>query len=432
MRHLSSSASESTSPQTINHPELSPGATRTLVFLAVFLAGSLLSWSAQLLFRGSGLAEYFIDGAGFSDLYTPMSKTTDNAYFAPHYSNYPPLINLLYTIAKRLLPQTTWTQGWPSPEDSLGGQLTLILFIIVSAVGAYSLVKNRLSDSQADVPSGLIACCMVLSGPMLYAIARGNVVTIALLLSGVFVFGHQSDRRLTRELSYLCLALAGAIKIYPLVFGALLLERRDWQGVAKTALYTAVLMLLPFAVYGGVPAAIAFLQNLFMRNGSYFLSHAVGFRGSLQILLGGITGDLVTIPPIALPLAILALIALFFLSRRLWVKTFALCMALIWIPNGSYLYNIAFLILPLTLFLEECDIPADRWGDKLRSALFGLMLTPWFLPGMSAFNESVAADGMGSVSWGMFVVNAAAIFLVASVAVSVVMELHPEGPQESL
>lgn len=429
MRHLSLSASESTFRRSSRSAEPSAQVDKALVFLVVFLVGSLLSWGSQVLFRGTGLADYFIDGAGFSDLYTPMAKTLDNAYFSPHYSNYPPLINLLYLVAKRLLPQTTWTQGWPSPESSLGGQLLLVLFIVVSALGTYSLVRSRLSRSKTGVPSGLDAACMVLSGPMLYAFARGNVITLALILSGVFVFGHGSDKRLTREVSYACLALAGAIKIYPLVFGALLLVERDWRGVVKTAIYTAALMLLPFAIYGGMPAAIAFLQNLFMRNGSYFLSHAVGLRGALQIILGGATGELVSIPFIVLLIAVLSLIAAFLLSQRPWVKVFALCMLLIWIPNGSYLYNISFLVIPLALYLEEDSGHVARWGDIARSVLFALVLVPWFLPAMSTFNASVGANGMGSVSWGMFVVNALVLCLVISVVVSVIVELHSGGDQ---
>ena len=63
---------------------------------------------------------------------------------------------------------------------------------------------------------------------MLFMIDRANVLCLVVALSALFVAGYRSENALIRHLSYVCLGLAAAIKLYPVVLGLLVLREKKW------------------------------------------------------------------------------------------------------------------------------------------------------------------------------------------------------------
>jgi hypothetical protein len=107
----------------------------------------------------------------------------------------------------------------------------------------------------------LVACA--LDGSVLYAFGRANVILLAFLFVLFFFWLKDSPNKLLRELSYLALGCASAIKVYPAMFALIFIRERRFLDLLRTALYSAVLVFVPFLfVQGGFSNIPVFMENL--------------------------------------------------------------------------------------------------------------------------------------------------------------------------
>lgn len=104
-------------------------------------------------------------------------------------------------------------------------------------------------------------------GPSLFEFIRGNNTLLLFVLAMLFFYLHQSDKRWKKELSYVCLAGAICMKIYPALIMVYLIYREEkleklWA-VLKTLAYALFLTFVPFVLVEGGFSNIAALWNNF-------------------------------------------------------------------------------------------------------------------------------------------------------------------------
>ena len=122
--------------------------------------------------------------------------------------------------------------------------IAIVLFFLV-CITAIVLLASKLGRF-GPIPSlklSLIICC---SSPFVYAIMRGNTIYFALIFVLLFLLYYDSDKPVLREIAYISLAIAGAIKIYPLFFGVFLLKKKRFFPVARVAVYFTILFFISF------------------------------------------------------------------------------------------------------------------------------------------------------------------------------------------
>ena len=268
----------------------------------------------------------------------------------------------------------------------------------------------------------------------LTAIERGNVVNLTAFFVMAFLFMYRSDRRILRELSYVCLAIAAGFRVYPAVYGILLIFDRDLPGAAKSVLYGIAAVILPTFALGGIGVLPEFIHQLIAFNtGSeiyayYFgmkniVYHAAGYivqsaylvrqmyasreavtvstaqeARELQLLaaegsnihaapglctvqdipfLGdGVMptgGVLDIISKILLVTACIILLAAFCTHDRLWLKTLDVTIAMVLVQTQSYDYVLVFFAPALVLMLLE-EERADYENILCILVLFSLTL----------------------------------------------------------
>ena len=244
--------------------------------------------------------------------------------------------------------------------------ISLILFSIFIFIGMGILLYRLLRVERKK--KMVLVLVMLISSPMVFALSRGNIVFLALLFTLVFVNFYRHENRVWRELALIALAAAGAIKIYPLFFGLLLLrEKRLWES-CRVAIYFFVLFLLPFCVFesglGNVPV---FIQNLLTfvgeRNESFGVTN-VGLFGllnnvyqSITMLLGtrrAFSGTLYLI--LAVVVFSAAIISGLFLEKEcdVWMLIAGTIIA---VPTISYFYAMIFLLIPFCSFVSCLEKP---------------------------------------------------------------------------
>ena len=108
-------------------------------------------------------------------------------------------------------------------------------------------MKSRtVSKKEAFVFCGI----MLTSFPLLFCIDRGNSMLFAVAFTALFLALYDEDDKKYRYLAYVSLGIATAIKMYPGVFGILILRRaleeKDYKELILCVIICAVMLLLPF------------------------------------------------------------------------------------------------------------------------------------------------------------------------------------------
>lgn len=235
------------------------------------------------------------------------------------------------------------------------------------------------------------ALLLSLSGIVFWSLERGNCIIYAFLFSFLFVFLYSLGDRKSANLAYFCLALAASIKLYPAIFGVVLLEKRDWKGAMVcfaefVGLYVVAFFCCgySFRYFGG-----NFFNVLAWGEGKQLSAYSYSLKN--LILIGDAIVRKLSILPFALNTRLLIRLAqivcmllclwVYHDTRRYWEKLFCLSLLCIYIPSISYQYALLFLIIPLVYFLNEKDVgPFDGFYDVAFAVFVSLLVIPVQFP----------------------------------------------------
>lgn len=209
---------------------------------------------------------------------------------------------------------------------------------------------------------------VIFSNLFAFAISRGTNVFQTLVFVLFFLDFYKSDRAWLRELAYLSLAIAGALKLYPLLFGALLLRDKRFFASVRVAVYFAGLFLLPFLLYeGGMENLFRYLDNLATftedegRMGELLNLSVSSLWYRLFALFGGeLTAACTVLGAVTTVLTLLAAAYVGIWGRSPFSRLIAICCGMTLVPPVSYCYLVMFLVIPLSALLDE-------WGATERS-----------------------------------------------------------------
>lgn len=287
---------------------------------------------------------------------------------------YPPLTYLFYRYCGQFL---SGIEGSSLEMRSL--QTGLIAIFALTAILCWllwrAIRKASIPKLQHILPPLLLFCSL----PFLYAFERGNSIVLAVLFLFLYIRWYDADHPALRELALLCLAVAAAIKIYPAVWGLLLIRDKRWKEAARCILYGLLVILVPFVFFEGADSFVALLHNVLTASGS-MNSRGIGFRLDLlnvsvlfQSLFGGRLREY--FPPLFAVFGLM-LAFVFFTAKKRWMVYAALAAGLILFPNFSFTYVLIYMTIPLITFLNQSE--DNDWQDCLYALLFAgmFMLVP--------------------------------------------------------
>ncbi|MDY2913250.1 MAG: glycosyltransferase family 87 protein [Candidatus Enteromonas sp.] len=157
--------------------------------------------------------------------------------------------------------------------ESLPGFLASYLPYVVLSVGIILFLIAYFSRLKGWNLFYLLVGSL-LHGSVIYTFARGNTIFIA-FIGVILFFGFYNDHRpWAREIGYLGLALAIAIKAYPVLLAMVFFRERRFFPLVRTALYTVALAFLPFLlVPGGFSNVALLLHNMSAFSGDNMRMH---------------------------------------------------------------------------------------------------------------------------------------------------------------
>lgn len=176
------------------------------------------------------------------------------------------------------------------------------------------------------------------------------MLTIACLLG--FLCYHNDSSRAKRHLGFLLLAIAANIKIYPAVFGLLLVSNRRWRDCIICFIYGLVLFFIPMQHYGGLSNISVLIDNIVNTTGGFNIR--LGTRVDMGCLFAflsakGVLNSLFSPLQGKMLLWGTGLLLLCYTCMDTeWKRILCLTIICTFIPGFSYMYNLLYLI-PLFL-----------------------------------------------------------------------------------
>ena len=284
---------------------------------------------------------------------------------------YPPLVVLFYKFCSMFFNIGSMKAS-EVRETSLG-MIIFVCFTIVSYILFAKLIYKYKNGSFAN--KSLFAFFTLFSFPMIYLIERGNIIVLVLPLLLYFVNEYDSDVKYKRHLAYICLAISVAIKIYPVFFGLLLLKKKKkFKNILLCIFYGAVFFFVPFIFVGGFSQLGVLIHNI-LYTSSMFGSKGFGFKVSISntfSLFGHVFNHVRLFETAGTMFLIITVLAgLFLILFNKWNEDWkiyaVISLIIILVPGFSYIYSVAYMIIPLLFFLNKKEI---KWIDYIYSLLF--------------------------------------------------------------
>lgn len=320
----------------------------------------------------------------FMDLFNPMYTMQSGTISLQNFYNentggYPPVARLLLWVIGNFVSKSSLIFGAiTSRRESL---LLVVLLVLVFFVLLYqTLSKENRKGSK------ILFLIIAFSSPMLFAIERGNIVLISFLLGVYFVAEYRSKSPLKKHTALISLALAASIKIYPAIYGLVLLTKKRIRDAFTALFYGLVVFLLPFLFTGGFTSFIGFIGSLggFVSEKQsytkYWLLNYTNVIAEIGELLGGmvLSGSAIKISMLVV-MALLVLCGIF--NATLWKKLLAVSLVLVLLTSANAYYAAIFYAIPLvSVFYEQ---QKSSLLDKLMVLCMTLTLwPPHFLAGV--------------------------------------------------
>ncbi len=259
--------------------------------------------------------------------------------------------------------------------------VALILFFILCLGSILLLLMLIYKPRQQSAWKLCVA--LTCSAPFIYAIMRGNTIYFALIFVLLFLLLYEHPHPVAREIAYICLALAGAIKIYPLFFGVFLLKKKRIFPSVRVGIYFTVIFFVSFGLFAdGIGD---FFNNLggFMTGNDRLLSlrnvSATSLLYKLFYLISPSVADSLFFTVfnwICLGVIFLVSTPLAIVTKSNFSRSMIVSAVILLVPSVTYFYVLIFLVIPLMDFLFH----SEEFSPKKRRVYEILFLCLFFAP----------------------------------------------------
>ncbi len=388
----------------------SPKQNRILnIFFYTIFGATFVSLLGALLYYVVAYATLTSGGHGFdwllgifSDFVFIMNVSLEESPYLVEDSSYPPVaIAVLYPFA--LICKGAFAKYADSilTVDELTSAMVLhvefwiaivLFFLICSAAVILAVIyKFRLPPIQSIKTGIIILCC----APFVYAVMRGNTIYFAMIFLLLFLLLYESDSAVLREIGYICLAISGLIKIYPLFFGVFLLCRKKIWASVRVGIYTVCGFIISFMLFKrGISDFEHFWDNLEGFSGNEIRLDA-GNNMSLTALIYKIFGLFSDDPESLVAYAAVNAVCILLLfgigtvfaivAKSNFSRYIIATSIVVLIPSISYFYVLIFAILPFMEFIRNYDSFSPK-RQRMYCGLFmfllftPLIMTQFFVP----------------------------------------------------
>lgn len=270
------------------------------------------------------------------------------------FANYPPLGYLIlypFALLARLSGEIS--------SSNLSGIISMILFVALTYIPAILLTYKALPFDKKGKVLGTVAIfiCYV----AFFEFERLNINILVLDFCLLFYCFYDSDNKFLRHISVFSLAVAGAIKLYPLFLALIYIKDKRYKDFVFCGIYFVLLIFLPLFCFNGgiknfeymVKSILSFVQD----DKSYFNMNDMAFYKllrSIWAMLGlnynNVVGVIFSV--LKYGLFLISCLSLIFTKNRFKFLLLATLSYLNFTDN-NYTYALIFLLIPLLAFFND-------------------------------------------------------------------------------
>lgn len=386
------------------------------IFYITTLFGILIFIFSGLITRGHSFYNLFSPDKKdyFMDFFNVLHGLFNGPY--TYGSIYPSLPQLIYKILLRLVPYDIAGKSPSVIRATQSGEIVFLFYMLITLLIFFILLMEV--KKGLKIEKYIFAFIILFSAPFLFQFERANIIFVALLFLMIFVFFKDSKNRIVREFALVSLAISGAIKFYPALFGLLLIKDRRYKDFFKISIYGLALFILPFFMVGGISQLPILVKNVFSTSDvttNWGVGYAVNIQNTIRILFGFL-GDfgknsIIIARILSLVILVLGLVSAFFLRSK-WKTVALLTLLMILTPVISYEYTLIFMLIPLIMFLDRKE---KELLDYLYLACLILMFIPFTLGKIDSINNGFGHPAL-PLTYGILIQNIAlsimAIYLI--------------------
>ncbi len=311
---------------------------------------------------------FFDKNNWFMDFYNTVYYTVDRTPYTWGWlpaRNYLPFSYLILYPFSFLYPYdvNNWDTAYLSrysQYSAIGGCAFITASFLLLFYVLYKAMNNNTEHKKIGILIGLF-----LSGITIFNFDRANEIVLSAALLFMFLLTYKSENRCYNHLGYICLAMSAALKLFPAVFGILLIYDKKYKDAIITVIYGLIFAVIPFFWLSGsfFDNIAAFINNLKIHSETYFGS-GYGFSNyGLPAFF-----QKCKIPYIFLVISL-------FVSKYLkkdWQRYLLLSLAIILTSGQQEYYCLIYLFYPIVLFLNE----KQNFVNIVYVFILGLLLMP--------------------------------------------------------
>lgn len=221
-------------------------------------------------------------------------------------------------------------------------------FIIFISVGVLIFILSLKKLYNKKDYRYIMPILLFMTSPVIVVIERGNIILHTAAFVSIFLCLYRSEKKYEQLIALICLGLASALKIYPVLLGFLLLQEKRYKDIVIGALITLVLVFLPFF----------FFKHSFFENIMQFISNlkvyteVYGIRYGLALFISKFESGFGSYAKIVVYILFIISIIYSFVANEYWKKVLLLMIVSIQTPTTGY-YAELFMYPVIILFLNK-------------------------------------------------------------------------------
>ena len=349
------------------------------------------SWQALVFFRsGEELFSDFFNVCGYvfeRNPYESLVSASEKAYFPFAYV-------LMYPFSKLTgyVNIGAFETGY-TPLGLISAMFFMLFISVMMFVMIYTFKKGVTAEKAA------VCFSLLISGIFMFTFERGNSVVLSFVFVLFYLMNYNSKKAVLRELSFVALAMAAALKGYPALLGILLIYEKRWFEAIRTALYGLIFIFLPFLFFKGGFNNIAFFFRNLQISTEVYRQQSILYKFGLTALMQKLTGKPVDVlAPLCERVAMILAATSFAVSpflKKNWKKMGLLISVLIMLPVNSAFYSGIYLFIVVVMFFNEKE---HSIFDLAYFIVFLLFLMPLQIPGLATYFPNMIM----MIIWMMF------------------------------
>lgn len=317
-----------------------------------------------------------------ADYYNVAKYSVDKNPYKYGYSDnlnyehaYPPLSYLMFYYLGKCANYLNLDAFTAGRGTTMGLAVSSFFMFFISAI-FYIILYDAYEGKK--IYKFLLPTLLLLSSIFIFSFERGNTIILTSACLAFFILNYKSENKLIREISFILLAVAAALKAYPALFGVLLLFEKKYKEAVRLIIYGILFVFLPFLFFkGGFENVPIWINNLSANSHAY--NYGIFPRFNFRFFASRISDMhlknlIYNVLSVAnFLLCILAVITSYF-HKNFWKTIIQLLLVIIILPVNSAEYCALYLFLGIILFFNESQKTKFDW---IYLILFIFILNPY-------------------------------------------------------